>query len=198
MRLQPMFENFQWFSWVILPILIFLARICDVTIGTIRIIFVSRGQKRFASLLGFFEVIIWLAAIGQIMKNLNNIACYIGYGCGFAMGNFIGISLEEKLAMGIQMVRIFTPENGTDLVNYLKEAGYGVTSIDAKGTMGPVNLVYTVIKRSDLDDVVRKIHQFNPKAFYSIEDVRSVNEGIFPAKEPTFIRKHLRQCVKRK
>jgi uncharacterized protein YebE (UPF0316 family) len=196
--MPQMFRNLEVFTWVVLPLLIFLARICDVTIGTIRIICVSRGQKFFASLLGFFEVLIWLTAIGQIMKNLNNVACYIAYGSGFAMGNFIGITLEEKLAMGILMVRIITPEKGTDLINHLKESGYGVTSIDAKGAIGPVNLIYTVIKRSALEDVIQQIDRFNPKAFYSVEDIRSVNQGVFPAKEPTFIRQRLLRYVKRK
>lgn len=193
-----MFENFEVFSWVILPFLIFLARICDVTVGTIRIICVSRGQKFFASLLGFFEVLIWLAAIGQIMQNLNNVACYIAYASGFAMGNFIGITLEEKLAMGILMVRIITPVKGTDLINHLKEAGYGVTSIDANGALGPVNLIYTVIKRSALNDVIQEINRFNSKAFYSVEDIRSVNQGVFPSKESKFVRQRLLRYVKRK
>jgi uncharacterized protein YebE (UPF0316 family) len=193
-----MFENFEVFSWVVLPFLIFLARICDVTVGTIRIICVSRGQKFYASLLGFFEVLIWLVAIGQIMKNLNNVACYIAYASGFAMGNFIGITLEEKLAMGILMVRIITPVKGTDLINHLKEAGYGVTSVDAKGTLGPVSLIYTVIKRSALYNVIQEINRFNPKAFYSVEDIRSVNQGVFPSKEPKFVRQRLLRYVKRK
>ncbi|HEY8463067.1 MAG TPA: DUF2179 domain-containing protein [Bacillota bacterium] len=181
-----MLTNAEFFSWFVLPLLISVARICDVTIGTIRIIFVSRGQKIFASLLGFFEVLIWLIAIGQIMQNLNNFACYIAYAAGFAMGNYIGITIEAKLAMGVVMVRIITSHDGSSLITHLKEAGYGVTSIDAKGAIGPVHIIYTVIKRNALNEVVQMIHQFNPKAFYAIEDVRTVREGVFPAKQPSF------------
>ncbi|HYH03608.1 MAG TPA: DUF2179 domain-containing protein [Bacillota bacterium] len=196
--LTSMLTNAEVFSWIVLPLLIFLARICDVTIGTIRIIFVSRGQKIFASLLGFCEVLIWLVAIGQIMKNLNNFACYIAYAGGFALGNYIGIALEAKLAMGVVLVRIITRHDGNELIAYLKEAGYGVTSIDAKGAIGPVHVVYTVIKRTALAEVVEIIHRFNPKAFYSVEDIRTVKEGVFPTKQPSMIGQYLPVYGKRR
>lgn len=168
------------FTWLILPLLILIARVCDVTIGTIRIIFVSKGKKSLASLLGFFEVLIWLLAIGQIMKNLNNPACYIGYACGFALGNYIGITVEEKLAMGTLVVRIFTSDDAGNLIISLKEAGFGVTTVAGQGSFGPVQVIHTFIKRCDLPDVARMIKDFNPKAFYCIEEVKSVNAGIFP------------------
>lgn len=172
--------NSDLFVWVMLPALIFLARIADVTFGTIRIIFVSRGNKLFASLLGFFEVLIWLVAIGQIMQNLNNFACYIAYASGFAMGNYIGITIEGKLAMGVLVVRIITRKDGTELFERFKQEGFGATISDARGATGPVNIIYTVIKRSALPAVIGMIQHFNPKAFYSIEDVRTVNQGVFP------------------
>lgn len=169
-------------TWVVLPGLIFLARICDVTIGTIRIIFVSKGQKFLASFFGFFEVLIWLVAIGQIMQNLNNVFCYIAYAAGFASGNYIGITIEEKLAMGVLIVRIFTTNEGTKLIDSLRASGFGVTSVDAQGGSGRVKIVYTVIKRKCLPEVVGIIKEFNPRAFYSVEELRSVNAGVFPVK----------------
>lgn len=175
------FFNSELFNLLILPLLICLARICDVTIGTVRIIVVSKGKKILASVLGFFEVLIWITAICQIMKNLNNPACYIGYAAGFALGNFIGITVEEKLAMGTLVVRVFTP-NGISLMNNLKAAGFGVTCIDAHGTTGPVNVVYTIIKRSDFPIINRIIKQFNPQAFFSVEELRAANNGVFPMK----------------
>jgi uncharacterized protein YebE (UPF0316 family) len=171
------------FTWVILPLLILISRVCDVTIGTIRIIFVSKGKKKLASLLGFFEVLIWLLAIGQIMQNLNNPVCYIGYASGFALGNFIGITVEEKLAMGTLVVRIFTSKDTANLVNLLKEAGFGVTTVGGQGSVGPVNVIYTFIKRSDLPEVIRIIKDVNPKAFYCIEEVKSTHAGIFPSQD---------------
>mgnify|MGYP000860834366 FL=1 len=175
--------NPEIFTWVVLPGLIFLARICDVTIGTLRIIFVSKGLKLWASFFGFFEVLIWLVAIGQIMQNLNNVYCYIAYAAGFASGNFIGITIEEKLAMGVLIVRIFTTNEGTKLIDSLRASGFGVTSVDAQGGSGKVKIVYTVIKRKYLAEVVEIIKEFNPKAFYSVEEVRSVNAGVFPTKK---------------
>src|ERR1700693_3306783 len=92
----------------VLPLLIFVAEICVVTISTVRIIFVSRGRKFLASVLGFFEVTIWLFAIGQIMQNLSNIGCYAAFASGFSLGNYLGVLIEQKLAMGDSVIRIIT------------------------------------------------------------------------------------------
>ncbi|HOQ05094.1 MAG TPA: DUF5698 domain-containing protein, partial [Anaerohalosphaeraceae bacterium] len=89
--------NSFWFAWIVLPLLIFIARIADVTIGTIRLIFVARGMKILAPLAGFFEVLIWLVVIGQIMRHLANPLCYIAYAAGFAAGNYIGMMLVDRL-----------------------------------------------------------------------------------------------------
>ncbi|MGD8399871.1 MAG: DUF2179 domain-containing protein [Bacillota bacterium] len=192
-----MLTNNEVFSWIVLPLLIFMARICDVTIGTIRIIFVARGRKICAMLLGFCEVLIWLVAIGQIMKNLNNFVCYIAYAGGFALGNFIGSTLKEKLAMGI-VIQIITCHDGEQLIIGLKQAGYGVTSVSAQGAFGPVSIVYTVIHRSDLNKVVAIIDCFNPKAFYSVADVRSVKAGVFPLRDTSVLRRQFPTFMKRK
>ena len=170
------------FTWVILPLLIFLARISDQTIGTLRLIFLSKGQKRLAPFLGFFEVIIWLLAVGQIMKHLDNVLCYVAYGGGFAMGNYIGMVLEEKLSIGNVLVRIIPRKDSSELIAYLRQQNYGVTSVEAEGAMGKVNIVFSIIKRKDVDHVVSIINQFNPNAFYTIEDVKAINEGIFKKK----------------
>ena len=173
--------NSGTFSLIILPILIFFARIVDVTFGTIRIIFVSRGMKWLAPIFGFFEIMIWLFAIGQVFNNLTNITYYVAYAGGFACGNFVGIYIEEKIAIGTMVVQIITRKDGTQLIEFLKIEGFGVTSIDAEGGTGKVKVIYTIIKRRDLQQVVEIIKRFNPKAFYSIEEVRSAGEGIFPA-----------------
>ena len=170
-----------WFSYVLLPGLIFLARICDVTIGTLRIIMVGRGRKYLAPVLGFFEILIWIMVIGKVMQNLGNIMCYLGYAGGFATGNLVGIVIEEKLAMGMLVVRVITRKEANELVAGLCEQGYGVTRVPAKGRQGPVELIYTVIRRSDMEDVIGMVEKFNPQAFYSVEDVRAVSKGVFPA-----------------
>ena len=168
------------FSFIILPLLIFCSRICDVSLGTLRIIFVSRGHKALAPLLGFFEVLIWLMAIGKIMQNLSNVAAYIAYAGGFAMGNYIGILIEGKIAVGSIGVRIITRRDASALIEALKSTGYGMTVLDAQGSTGKVNVIYTVIRRSALDRVVEIIGEYNPGAFYSVEDIRSVRDSIAP------------------
>lgn len=163
-----------------MPLLIFSARILDVSLGTIRIVFVSRGLKFLAPVVGFVEVIIWLLAIRVIMQNLNNFACYIAYGAGFAMGTFIGLQIEKRIAIGNMIIRIITHKDATELIGYLRSKGYGVTSMDAQGIKGKVNVIYMTIKRQDLEKAAQIIKKFNPKAFYTVEDVSLVSEGTFP------------------
>lgn len=167
------------FTWVLLPLLIFFARIMDVSIGTIRLIFVSKGFKFYAPLLGFFEVIIWLMAIGQIMQHLDNILCYIAYGLGFATGNFVGIYLEEKLSLGSVVLRIIPRKDTTDLIRHLRDSNYGVSSVNIEGKTGKLKMVFMIVKRKDLRDALEIIHTYNPAAFYTIEDIRTVSEGYF-------------------
>lgn len=181
----------ELFVWVLIPGLIFLARICDCTIGTMRIIFIGRGHRFIAPFLGFFEVLIWLLAIRQIMMNLTNSFYYVAYAGGYATGTFVGMSIEARLAMGTMLIRIVTSQEASGLIEYLKSQGYGITSVDAQGSRGDVNLIYTIIKRSDLDHVVGIIERFNPRAFYTIEDVRFVREGVFPADGPSRVKNYL-------
>jgi len=175
--------DFSIYSWLILPLLIFLARVADVSLGTIRVIFISRGLKYFAALMGFFEILIWLLAIGQIMKNLSNPACYIAYAGGFAMGNFVGIWIAEKLSLGVVLIRVVTKKDASELVEHLKSADYGVTSVDGHGTTGQVKVVFTILPRREVKRVADLINKFNPQAFYSIEEVGFVEKGIFPPRQ---------------
>lgn len=168
-----------WFNWLILPFFIFIARILDVSAGTLRIILMGRGKKNLAPLLGFVEILIWLIAIRQIFSNLNNVACYLAYAGGFAAGNFVGMWLDQKLAVGLQIVRIITRADASALIEELKKKGFGVTYVDGKGLHGPVQIIFLVIQRRLLNEVVMLIKRFNPKAFYSVEDVRLVGETFY-------------------
>jgi len=181
--LADTFFDTNFFTYFLLPFLIFVSRILDVTIGTIRIVMVSKGQKLWAPILGFFEVLIWLVAISKIFENLDNWACYFAYAAGFATGNYIGLIIEERLAMGIVKIQIITRRNATELIQNLKNAGYGITHHDAKGGSENVSIIYSVIKRNEIQKVENLVKSTNPKAFYSIEDVKSVSHGIFPVKE---------------
>lgn len=174
------FTDTETFSYIVLPLLIFVARVFDVSIGTLRIIFVSKGKKLLAPLLGFFEVLIWIAVIGKIMENLDNIYCYIGYAGGFAAGNYVGMLLEEKLAMGVVGIRVITRKPATELIQSLKDDGYGLTVMPAEGATGHVDVIYTLVNRKDLPGVIDEIKHYNPNAFYTIEDIKFVNKGVFP------------------
>jgi len=181
--METSFFDSSFFSYVIMPLLIFIARICDQSIGTMRIIFVSKGKRNIAPILGFFEVLIWITAISKIMQNRDNYVNYIAYAAGFATGNYVGMIIEEKLAMGILMIRIFANERGTDLVNILNSSGFGATVVDAHGARDKVHLIYTIVKRNEIENALGLINKFNPKIFYTIEEIKTVNEGIFTPKK---------------
>ena len=173
------FFNSDIFVWVILPLLIFVSRILDVSIGTMRLIFVSKGFKYLAPVLGFFEVIIWLLAISQIMQHLDNFLCYIAYGLGFAMGNYAGIILEEKISIGTVLLRVMPKKHTTELISYLREKGYGVTTVEVEGMKGKIKMLLSIINRKNAKEYINMVHRFNPSAFYTVEDIKSVKEGYF-------------------
>lgn len=182
MVIAETFFDSTFYAYVLIPFLIFLARIMDVTIGTIRIVMVSKGQKLWAPLLGFFEILIWLIAISRIFQNLDNWVNYFAYAAGFATGNYIGLLLEERLAMGIVKIQIITTKSSGSLILNLRNAGYGITHHEAKGGKENVSIIYSIIKRTEIQKVENIVKETNPKAFYSIEDVKSVSHGIFPVR----------------
>lgn len=173
---------FDWYTWIALPLLVFFARITDVTLGTIRIIFTSRGRRQIAPLLGFVEVFIWVSVIAEITRGAHNLPAYLAYAAGFATGTFVGIWIEERLAIGNLVVRAILPEERAVLIEELRAAGYGVTSVNAQGGKGPVKLVYTIVTRKDLPNVIEIIHNTAPKTFFTVEELRSVEQGIFPVR----------------
>lgn len=181
--IASVFPDSPAFAWLILPVLIFLARITDVSLGTVRLIFVSRGYKLLAPLAGFFEVLIWILAIGQIMQNLSNPICYVAYAGGYATGNFVGLLIAEKLSLGTVIVRVITQRSATDLIERLRQRQYGVTVMDGQGANGPVQIVFTIVRRREVGDVIELVKEFNPQAFYSIEDVDVVERGVFPVQK---------------
>jgi uncharacterized protein YebE (UPF0316 family) len=176
--------EWSFFEWVLLPAMIFAARVIDVTLGTLRIIFISQGRRVLAPIMGFFEVLVWLLAISQIFNNLTNPLCYAAYAAGFAGGSLLGITIENKLALGTQIVRIITRSGADDLIARLKDRGYGLTTFAGEGTTGPVRMIFTIIKRKDLPELVGIIRAVDPKAFYTVEDVRMAREGVYPLGPP--------------
>jgi len=171
------------FTFVILPLFIFFARIIDVSLGTLRIIFVTKGMRKVAPLIGFFEVFIWLLAISRIMQNHDNWVCYVAYAAGFASGNLIGMLIEEKLAIGHEMIRVITRKDATNLIDELRETGHGVTWVNAKGIEGDVAVLYIIARRSMIREVLDLINKHNPRALYTVEAIKYVNKEIFHRSE---------------
>lgn len=165
------------FSFLILPLLIFIARICDVSINTIRIIYMLGGRRLTATLLGFFEAFIWLLVIRVIFKQLDNWLCYVAYPAGFACGIFVGMIIEEKIAYGKVIVRIITRKDVTLLIQYLNSQRFRFTRVNADGPDGQETLVFTVLQRDRLDELLNKLKVLIPTAFYTIEKVKAAAES---------------------
>lgn len=164
------------FQYVVLPLFIFVARIADVSINTIRIIFMLQSKRGLSTFLGFFESLIWLLAISQIFQNISNWPTYLAYAGGFASGIYVGMMIEEKLAIGRVVIRVITTVSAEELVEYLKLNRYRFSNVSATSEEGEVNVIFTVIKREDLPKTISVIKEHNPKAFYTVEGVKKVSE----------------------
>jgi uncharacterized protein YebE (UPF0316 family) len=173
-------------TWIIVPTLIFVARIMDVSIGTLRLIFIAKGYRFIAPLLGFFEVLIWLIAIRQILHHLDNWACYFAYGLGFATGNYVGMLIDQKLSLGKVVLRVILKEGAEKITMELREGGFGVTQVSGDGKSGPIKILFSTINKKDLKQAVDIIHKHHPSAFYTVEDVATAAEGYFrkPLRRP--------------
>jgi len=164
------------FSYLLLPLLIFVARIGDVSINTIRIIYVLGGRRLTATILGFFESFIWLMAIRQIFEHLDNWVCYIAYPAGFASGIFVGMIIEERIAYGKIIVRIITSKEVRGLIEYLNAKEFRYTHVKAEGPNGHENLVFTVLERESLEALLYHLKDILPTAFYTVEKVNRAAE----------------------
>ena len=176
------FFDSDTFTYLILPLLIFIFRIVDQSIGTLRLIFAAKGLKHLAPFFAFFESFIWLVAIGQIMKHLDNIYCFLAFAGGYSAGNYLGILLEEKLSIGTVVIRVIPKKDTTDLIAFLRKHNYGVTVVDVDGMLGPTKMLFTTIRRKEASRVIDIIKQFNPTAFYTIDEVKVVSGGYFDRK----------------
>ncbi|MFX0035447.1 MAG: DUF2179 domain-containing protein [Candidatus Hermodarchaeota archaeon] len=173
------------FSLIILPFLIFFSRVADVTLGTLRIVFISQGRRKLAPVVGFFEIFIWLLAMGQIFSNLTNFLYYFAYASGFAIGNYVGLLVENKISLGLLSLRLILSGDPEKLVIKLKEQGYGITSVTAEGSRGNVKILIMIIKRKNQEKALEIIRNLVPDAFISIEQVQAVKGGKFPSETKT-------------
>lgn len=181
--------NETLYSLIILPILIFIARIIDVSFGTITVIFVSQGLKRLAAITSFFEIFIWIIAAKEVLTGNNSFILILAYCLGHGMGTYVGISITEKLSIGKVAVRLFLKENSTNLLEELKEKNFGITIFNAQGrTKTHSQLIYSILPIKDLPKIIKIIKKHNPKAFYSIETVKKISETNVKKKTNPFIK----------
>lgn len=177
--------NFDYFNWIVLPLLIFISRLADVSLATLRHIFVSKGFKTLVPILGFFEVLIWLVAIRQIINNVDSLVCYIAWAGGFSAGTYLGMYIEEKLALGLQIIRIITNDDTNNLVEAFKKSNQGITVVNGHGAVSPVKVIFTVFKRTNKAEIIKLIEEHAPNAFYSVEEIKNSEHGIFGKAENT-------------
>ena len=171
-----MIELLVEYPYLLVP-LIFLARVADVSLGTFRTIVVFRGRKFLASFIGFFEIIIWLVAAGQVLTNLDQWYLALAYAGGFAVGNYVGITIESRFAIGNELIRCIS-FNRDVLAGKLRKEGFKVVSFD--GDMGesyPVELLLIIEKRRNIPSLIKLIKELDQTAVYSVSDVKSIYEG---------------------
>jgi len=164
------------YPYLLVP-LIFIARVSDVSLGTFRTIVIFRGHKFLASFIGFFEILIWLVAASQVLSNLDHWYLALSYASGFAVGNYVGISIESRFAIGAELIRCIS-FNRDVLAGQLREEGYKVVSFD--GDMGesyPVELLLIIEKRRNVSSLIQSIKELDKSAVYSVSDLKSIYEG---------------------
>ena len=176
-RFMESIQDFEliW-EWVLMPALIFMARVIDVSLGTLRMASISQGLRKRAAIFGFFEVLVWIIAISYVLQNLTHFINYLAYAGGYAAGNYIGLIIEEKLAAGLVKVTIITSRDASELIDNLKVRKFGITSVSARGSRGKVRLVISVIPRKMLPKLQRIISEFNPRAFVEVETIKQVSK----------------------
>lgn len=158
-------------------LLIFGMRLTDVSLGTVRMILAFQGRSYIAAAIGFVEVTIFVLAIGKVMGSLDNPMNVLAYSGGFAAGTLLGIAIENRIALGTRFVRVITHRLNDHLVKALREAGFGVTRVIGDGMHGRVHVLFSVVRRKDLNRFVGLVRELAPKAFYTVEDARASHGG---------------------
>ena len=165
--MHELFEN-----PLVLVLAIFLARVVDVSLGTIRTIFVFRGHQYIAALIGFVEILIWVFAASRVIQNLDTWYLAVAYAGGFAVGNIVGIHLERKLAIGTELVRAVSNDRSVELAKQLRFQGYEVVELSGMGDDSPVEVLLVVEKRKGVPALLRYIDATDPSAYYTVSDVK--------------------------
>lgn len=169
-------------------LLILVARVCDVSLGTLRTVSVIYGRRRTAWILGFLEVLIWILVVGRVIPLAQQQPVYaIFYAAGFATGNFLGITIERAFAFGEQTVRIFT-RLGPMMADALRDDGYGVTEFDGRGRDGPVAMLFIEVPRKQTPTLLARARELDPSCYYVVDDVRLADTATIAGQSPSWWR----------
>ncbi len=160
-------------------VLIFLVRVLNIALDTLRVLFVMRGQRILAWVVGFIVSLLYVLLLTSVLSNLSQPAYIIAYAAGFATGSVAGMWLEEKMALGFKVVQIISPGNGAILATLLREKGFGVTEIPARGRDGAVTMLSVGARRRDISTVQQMVREIDPNAFISEGDLRPIRRGVW-------------------
>lgn len=167
-------------SGPILYLVIFVAKTIEVSISTIRLVYNSKGERFKGAILGFFEIMIWILVVSSVLNNITEDPLkIIAYAAGFSLGNLLGVYIESLIAIGISSIQVVvSEETGEVLAKNLREHDFGVTIIDGEGKdHSKKNLLFIQLKRKKIPDAVKIIKQTDPKAYISVNDVKSTIGG---------------------
>ena len=163
-------------------LVIFALRVLSVSMGTVRTLLTVRGLRLISAIMGFVEVLIFVLAISQVISDIGNVWNVLGYCGGFAVGTIVGMALEDRLAIGFAVVRIISTAKWPEIVQSLRSGGYGATKVMGEGKDGPLGIVYTVVRRKELKDVIQICEQLDQQAFITVEEAGRVYHGFLPAR----------------
>ncbi len=177
--------TFDFISYILLPALIFLARVADVTVATVKLMFVVNNARRMAAILGFIEAFITIVALSRIVKDASNLPAFFMYAGGFATGTYVGMWLEEKMAYGSVLVRIISKHIPHHLLDYLAEHQYRYSLVEANDHSGNTKVLFTVCKRSKLGTFLTALEHIAPEVLYTVEGVKQVSHDLLPKQNKT-------------
>ena len=160
-------------------LVIFGLRVLNMTLDTLRMLFMLRGKKALSWVVGFVVSLIYVVLLTSVLSNLNNPLYIIAYAAGFATGGVAGMWIEERLAIGFTNIQVVSPRRGAVMAQKLRENGFAVTEIPARGKDGMVSMLSLSVRRKEVTSVEEIINDCDEAAFITTEDVHPVQRGFW-------------------
>lgn len=173
--------DFSLIPPLLITVGIFLLRVTDMSLDTLRVLFVIRGRRSLAWILGFMQSAFWVIAITSVLSNLDNLWNIVAYASGFATGNVVGMTIEGRLAIGHAQLRIISSRRGKAIVEAIRKAGYAATEVAGRGKDGTVAVINCSIRRRDISKLQKEIYSVDPEVFVTLEEIRPLHRGYWRA-----------------